>query len=95
MLPAAIMNAIEKAAVAKSMADYIIDHLLVDEPMSARELESLAVDIIEDRGIKDAEEFESITALAVSYVSNDPRAVVAPKGELDNRVLWFTHKTSC
>ena len=32
MLPAPIMSAIEKAAVAKSVADYIIDHLLVEEP---------------------------------------------------------------
>ena len=27
------LNAIEKEAIAKSVATYIIDHLLVDEPM--------------------------------------------------------------
>jgi len=52
------LNALEKAAIARSVADYIIDHLLVEEPMSATELELLAKDIAEDRGIKDVGEFE-------------------------------------
>ena len=32
------MNAIEKAAIAQSVATYIIDHLLVEEPMTLTEL---------------------------------------------------------
>ena len=82
------MNAIEKAAIAKSVATYIIDHLLVEEPMSATELERLAVDITEDKGITDAGEFADITRFAVNYVSSDPRVKVESKSS----ALWITHK---
>ena len=57
------MNAIEKAAIAKGVADYIIDHLLVDEPMSASELASLAIDITEFTSTVSSWAFVSVTAL--------------------------------
>lgn len=84
-------NAIEMAAIARNVADYIIDHLLVEEPISATELESLAMDIADDRGASNAEEIESIAAMAVNYVSTD-RVNMSPREGMDSRLLWFTHK---
>ncbi|MGH9878358.1 MAG: hypothetical protein ACRD5H_12040 [Nitrososphaerales archaeon] len=49
-------NAIEKAAIARDVANYIIDHLLVEEPMSPVEIESIAKDVAEDMKITDARE---------------------------------------
>ena len=46
-------NAIVKTAIAKNVADYIIDHLLVEEPINAEELKTLALSVTEDRGITD------------------------------------------
>ena len=86
------MNAIEKATIAKGVADYIIDHLLVDEPMSASELASLAIDITEDKGITNAGEFEEISSLAMQYVSSDPRVVVESRRNEAGSELWITHK---
>lgn len=86
------MNAIEKAAIAKGVADYIIDHLLVEEPMSASELASLAIDITEDKGIADSGEFEEISTLAMQYVSSDSRVVVESKRNEAGSELWITHK---
>lgn len=82
-------NAIEKASIAKDVANYIIDHLLIEDPMSADELESIAASIAEDRGIIDSEEFEDITRIAVNYVTNDPRVNVESKGKEGEWALWI------
>jgi hypothetical protein len=58
--------------------------------MSTDELESLALYIIEDRGITDAGEFADIIHFAINNVSNDPRVVVSPQGKVDSKMLWFT-----
>lgn len=81
-------NAIEKAAIAKNVADYIIDHLLVDEPMSITALEPLAREIADDRGITDANELEEITQIVMDYISSDRRVKV----ESRNRILRIFHK---
>jgi len=86
------LNALEKAAIAKGIADYIIDHLPVDEPMSASELASLAIDITEDRGITNAGEFEEISSLAMQYVPSDPRVVVETRRNGAGSELWIKHK---
>lgn len=57
--------------------------------MSADELERLAKDITEDRGIADPADFEKVTNLAVNTVSKDPRIVVRPKGERNDLALWI------
>ena len=84
------MNSIERSSIAKDIADYMIDHLLVEEPMSAKELEGIARDIIEDRVTTYAEEFQKITQLAINTASKDRRVIVKYKG----KTLWIYHKES-
>jgi hypothetical protein len=81
-------NAVEKAAIAKSVASYVIDHLLVEEPMSATELEALVVDITQDRGVTE-DEIQGITRMAIDYVSKDGNVEVKSKGK---EGLWLYHK---
>lgn len=75
----AMMNAIEKAAAAKGVAFYIIDHLLVKEPIRASDLEPVAKSVTEDMGIADSDEWSSIAALAADYVTNDKKVVMESK----------------
>lgn len=82
------MNAIEKTSIAKGVAIYIVDRILVEKPMSSSDLESVARSVTEDMGIKDSDECNSIAALAVDYVSNDHKVVT----ELKDGALWITYK---
>jgi hypothetical protein len=81
-------NAVERAAIAKSVADYVIYHLLIEEPMSAKELESLVSDITEDRGVT-AEDVDEIARIAIDYITKDPKVEVKSKGK---EGLWLYHK---
>ena len=82
------MNAIERTSIAKGVAIYIVDRILVEKPLSASELESVARSVTEDMGIKDSNECNCIAALAVDYVSNDYKVVT----ELKDGALWITYK---
>lgn len=73
-------NALEKAAIAKNVADYIIDHLLVDEPKNSTELQSLAKDLAEDMKITDAKWLQDMTHIAIDNVRRDPRVKAEPEG---------------
>jgi hypothetical protein len=81
-------NAIEKAAIGKSVANYVIDHLLVDEPISERELSLLVADITEDKKVT-FEEAQEITRLAIDYLIKDKNVQVKSKGK---EGLWLYHK---
>lgn len=86
-----MLNALERDTIAKYVVDYLIDHLLIEEPMSADELVRLAKDVTEDRGIADRDDFEKVTNLAVTIVSKDPRVLIRTKGEGRDRALWIYH----
>ncbi|MGH9879348.1 MAG: hypothetical protein ACRD5H_17090, partial [Nitrososphaerales archaeon] len=61
------------------------DHLLIEEPMSSTELESVAKDVAEDMKITEVRELEEITQFAKDYIARDPRVKVETGG-------WFYHR---
>jgi len=83
-----LLNALERATIAKHVSDYIIEHLLIEEPMRSNALARLAREITKDK-ISDPEDFETVAKLAVETLQLDPRTFVKLGGE---RKLWVYHK---
>jgi hypothetical protein len=84
------VNTIEKTTIAKGVAIYIIDHLLIEKPIKDSDLESVARSVTEGMGITESDEWDSIAALATEYVTNDKKVVMESK----DGVLWVYHKRS-
>jgi hypothetical protein len=82
------MNALEQAAIARQVANSIIDSLLSDEPRSFTELISLARELVEEKGITDPMEAGLVTLKAVTYVSDDP-GVIVKTGESTDMSSWI------
>ena len=83
------MKTAERAAIAKQVSDYIIDHLL-EHPISKTELERVAREVTEKRLESSPDEINSIAAVAVNYFTTDSRVIFA--GEHDGSVLTFARK---
>ena len=83
-----MLNALERASIAKYVADYLIDRLLIEEPMRSDELQNLARDVTDDK-ISDPADLAKVADLAFSMVSKDPRVVLKPRGET---TLWIYHR---
>ena len=89
------MNAVERSTVARRVANYIIEHLLIDQPMSADELEEVARNVTEDRHeVIDSADFEEISYLAIKYVSEDSRVVVKETEIEHDWALMHYHRES-
>jgi hypothetical protein len=88
------MNVLDKPMIAKGVANDIVDHLLAEEPITAPELESLAIDITEECvNSNDVLDIADIVAYVVNYLSSDPRVTVTPEDAPDNPLLWFSRKS--
>ena len=83
-----MLNALERATIAEHVSDYIIEHLLIEEPMRSNALARLAREITKDK-ISDPEDFETVAKLAVETLQLDPRTFVKLRGE---RLPWVYHK---
>lgn len=82
------MNALEQAAIARQVANSIVDSPLLDEPKSFTELVSLARELVEEKGITDPMEIGLITLKAITYVSDDP-GVLVKTGESTDMSSWI------
>jgi hypothetical protein len=61
-----MLNALERASIAKHVSNYIIEHLLIEEPMRSNELTRLAREITEDK-ISDPADLETVANLQSAH----------------------------
>ena len=87
------MNALEQAAIARQVANSIVDSLLLDEPKSFTELLSSARELVEEKGITDPIEIGLVTLMAITYVSNDPQVLVKTRESADMSLWIYSRRT--